>query len=44
MTAQLAVDNITDIKPPITVFGNGTGSGIFDNIGRFYNLRLDWAF
>jgi len=44
ITAQLAVDNITDIKPPITVFGNGGGSGIFDNIGRFYNLRLDWAF
>ncbi len=44
LTAQLAVDNITDVKPPITVFGNGGGSGIFDNVGRFYNLRLDWAF
>ena len=44
LSAQLSVDNITDVKPPITVFGNGGGSGIFDNVGRFYNLRLDWAF
>ena len=25
LSAQLSVDNITDVKPPITVFGNGRG-------------------
>ncbi|MDA3933041.1 MAG: TonB-dependent receptor [Gammaproteobacteria bacterium] len=44
LTVQISADNLTDVKPPINLFGNGGGSGTFDNIGRFYNMRLDWAF
>lgn len=36
------VDNVFDRDPPFDFLGNGEGSGIYDNIGRFYLARLTW--
>jgi len=38
------IDNVTDEDPPIPLFGNGAGSGIYDSIGRFYTVRAIYSF
>jgi len=38
------IDNAFDEDVPLTLFGNGAGSGIYDNIGRYYNANFVWNF
>ena len=32
----LGIDNLTNTKPPYALSGIGGGSGIYDDVGRFY--------
>lgn len=43
-TLQLLVNNATDELPPFPFFGTGTGSAIYDNVGRFYTLSVEYRF
>ena len=36
------VDNVFDRDPPFDFLGNGAGSGMYDNIGRFYLAKFNW--
>ena len=38
------VDNITDRQPPLGLDGTGAGSGIFDNVGRFFYIGAEAKF
>lgn len=43
-TAQLLINNATDELPPHPFFGTGTGSAIYDNIGTFYSVNMEYRF
>lgn len=40
----MGVDNLTDEFPPAPLTGSGGGSGIYDNIGRYFyaGFNIDW--
>ena len=38
------VDNLTDRQPPLGLDGTGFGSGIYDNVGRFFYLGAEATF
>ena len=40
----VSVDNIFDRKPPFGLSGAGTGSAIFDSIGRYITIGLSAKF
>ncbi|MGX5201340.1 TonB-dependent receptor domain-containing protein [Aliikangiella sp. IMCC44632] len=44
MSVQLLINNATDELPPHPFFGTGTGSAIYDNIGTFYSMNLEYRF
>ena len=38
------IDNITDRQPPLGLDGTGAGSGIYDNVGRFFYIGAEAKF
>ncbi|WP_373488389.1 hypothetical protein, partial [Blastomonas sp.] len=38
------VDNLTDRQPPLGLDGTGFGSGIYDNVGRFFYVGAEAKF
>lgn len=38
------VDNLTDRQPPLGLDGTGAGSGIYDNVGRFFYVGAEAKF
>jgi len=38
------IDNITDRQPPLGLDGTGAGSGIYNNIGRFFYVGAEAKF
>lgn len=44
LEAYLGIDNVFDKNPPYALFGDGEGSALFDNIGRYYYVGLNYTF
>ncbi len=44
LKVAITINNLTDELPPFALFGNGGGSAIYDNVGRFYNFSLQYNF
>lgn len=40
----LGIDNVFDKDPPVGLFGNGEGSALYDNIGRYSYLGFNYRF
>lgn len=44
LEAYLGIDNVFDKSPPYALFGDGEGSALFDNVGRYYYVGLNYNF
>ncbi len=44
LKASLTVNNATDELPPYALFGNGGASAVYDNVGAYYHLALEYNF
>lgn len=44
LEGYLGIDNVFDKQPPYALFGDGEGSALFDNVGRYYYVGLNYTF
>lgn len=44
MDVNLGVNNVFNKNPPVNYFGTGTGSALYDSIGRYVYLGLNYKF